>query len=47
MKTISKGKVTKIALLSVLLVLLSVCVSIFAYQITPVRAEAAENTEEP
>lgn len=47
MKTISKGKVTKIALLSVLLVLLSVCVSIFAYQITPVKAEAAENTEEP
>ena len=47
MKTISKGKVTKIALLSVLLVLLSVCVSIFAYQITPMKAEAAENTEEP
>ena len=47
MKTISKGKVTKIALLSALLVLLSVCVSIFAYQITPVKAEAAENTEEP
>ena len=47
MKTISKGKVTKIALLSVLVVLLSVCVSIFAYQITPVKAEAAENTEEP
>lgn len=47
MKTISKGKVTKIALLSALVVLLSVCVSIFAYQITPVKAEAAENTEEP
>ena len=47
MKTISKGKETKIALLSVLVVLLSVCVSIFAYQITPVKAEAAENTEEP
>ena len=47
MKTISKGKVTKIALLSALLVLLSVCVSIFAYQITPVKAEAAENAEEP
>ena len=47
MKTISKGKVTKITLLSALLVLLSVCVSIFAYQITPVKAEAAENTEEP
>lgn len=47
MKTISKGKVTKIALLSVLVVLLSVCVSIFAYRITPVKAEAAENTEEP
>lgn len=47
MKTISKGKVTKLALLSALLVLLSVCVSIFAYQITPVKAEAAENTEEP
>ncbi len=47
MKTISKGKVTKIALLYALLVLLSVCVSIFAYQITPVKAEAAENTEEP
>ena len=47
MKTMSKGKVTKIALLSVLVVLLSVCVSIFAYQITPVKAEAAENTEEP
>ena len=47
MKTISKGKVTKIALLSALVVLLSVCVSIFAYQITPVKAEAAENAEEP
>lgn len=47
MKTMSKGKVTKIALLSALVVLLSVCVSIFAYQITPVKAEAAENTEEP
>ena len=47
MKTISKGKVTKIALLSALVVLLSVCVSIFAYQITPVKAEAAENTEKP
>lgn len=47
MKTISKGKETKIALLSALVVLLSVCVSIFAYQITPVKAEAAENTEEP
>ena len=47
MKIISKGKVTKIALLSALVVLLSVCVSIFAYQITPVKAEAAENTEEP
>ena len=47
MKTISKGKVTKIALLSALVVLLSVCVSIFAYQVTPVKAEAAENTEEP
>ena len=47
MKTISKGKETKIALLSVLVVLLSVCVSIFAYQITPVKAEAAENAEEP
>lgn len=47
MKTISKGKVTKIALLSALVVLLSVCVSIFAYQITPVKAEAAENMEEP
>ena len=47
MKTISKGKVTKIALLSALVVLLSVCVSIFAYQITPVKAEAAESTEEP
>lgn len=47
MKTISKGKVTKIALLSALVVLLSMCVSIFAYQITPVKAEAAENTEEP
>ena len=47
MKTISKGKETKIALLSALVVLLSVCVSIFAYQITPVKAEAVENTEEP
>lgn len=47
MKTISKGKVTKIALLSALVVLLSVCVSIFAYQIMPVKAEAAESTEEP
>ena len=47
MKTISKGKVTKIALLSALVVLLSVCVSIFAYQITPVKAEAAENAAEP
>ena len=47
MKTISKGKVTKIALLSALVVLLSVCVSMFAYQITPVKAEAAESTEEP